>query len=228
MEHKVLAPLAVVALATIAPSPALAADDTQIWTQASVGLKLSDKWRLANEFVARFGDAANGLYEVENSTLVGYQVNDKVSAWAGYVHNPTYVGGDFVAMEHRLREQLVVDNVAKLGRASLGARLRMEQRWRDGVDGTAWRMRPYVKLSLPLGGKTAPTLNVTHEEFINLNNTSFQSVDGFDRMRNAVSMSMPLSKVLKAEVGYLNQYRFVRSAPDTMDHALTTAISFSF
>lgn len=228
MERRILAPLAVIALATTAPSPALAADDTQLWTQASVGVKLSDKWRLSNEFVARFGDTANGLYEVENSTLLGYQITDQVSAWAGYVHNPTYLEGDLTAKERRLREQIVVDNIAKVGKASIGARLRMEQRWREGIDGTAWRMRPYVKLGVPLGGKTAPTLNVTHENFINLNNTAFQSVDGFDRMRNAVSLSVPVSKVMKAEVGYLNQYRFVRAAPDLMEHALTAGVGFSF
>ena len=229
MNRAPLLPLAAVALVIAAPSPASAANDTQLWTTASVTMKLSDRLRLQDELVARFSDTLNGLYEVENSTLLGVQLNDKVSAWAGYVHNPSYVGGDFTVMEHRFREQLVFDNIAAIGKAKVGARLRMEQRWRDGFDGTGWRVRPYVKVAVPLGGAKAPTLNLAHEEFFNLNNnTLFQSVDGFDRMRNSASLSFPLTPQLKAEVGYLNQYKFVRAAPDTMDHALTAAVGFSF
>ena len=37
----------------------------------------------------------------------------------------------------------------------------MEERWRDGVDGTAYRLRPYVKFVLPFqdGKKTALVLS---------------------------------------------------------------------
>ena len=216
------------AFASLLPAPALARSDFQQWATASVSVKASDKIRISNELVARFSDDRNGLYEIENSLLLGYKLNDKVTAWAGYVHNPNYNSGDFTVMERRAREQLTFDNIAKLGKASLSARMRLEQRWRDGIDGTGWRVRPYVKLGVPLGGKTAPTLNLTNETFVNLNTTSFQSQDGLDRMRTAASLSFPLSSTLKAEAGYLNQHRFVRGGPDNDDHAITGSISLSF
>ena len=214
--------------AALAPAPALARSDFQQWATASVSIKASDSVRVQNELVARFSDDRNGLYEIENSLLVGFKLNDKVTAWAGYVHNPNYNAGDFTVMERRAREQLTFDNIAKLGKASLSARLRLEQRWRDHVDGTGWRVRPYLKLGVPLGGKSAPTLNLTSETFLNLNSVSFQSQDGLDRMRTAASLSVPLSKTLKLEGGYLNQHRFVRNGPDNDDHALTGTISLSF
>lgn len=209
-------------------APASAQDDFQQWLQLGAKVDLADKIVLQDEIVARFSDDRGGLYEIENSLLLGYKLSDKVTAWAGYVHNPNYAAGDFTVMERRAREQVTIDNFAKIGGASLSARLRLEQRWRDGVDGTAWRARPYVKLGVPLGGKAAPTLNLTAEPFINLNNTAFQGVDGLERVRSAASLSFPVSKALKIEAGYLNQHRFVRNGPDTDEHALTVSLGFSF
>lgn len=205
---------------------AAATDDSQVWTQASASVKLSEKWRLSGEVVGRFSDKRNGLYEIESTALVGYRLNKNVTIWGGYVHDPQYSGGDFTVMEHRAREQITFDNVGKVGSGKLGARLRMEQRWRDGIDGTGWRLRPYAKLSFPLHGKTA--LNLSNETFINLNKNSFQKRTGIDRMRNLVSISTPLGKRLSGEAGYLNQYGFVRNGTDTMDHVAYFALSASF
>jgi len=215
-----------VALATL-PAPAFA-DDFQQWATVSAKVDLSDKLVVSNELVARFSDDRNGLYEIENSLLLGYKFNKSVTASAGYVHDPNYNAGDFSVMERRAREQVTVDNFAKIGLASLSARMRLEQRWRDGIDGTGWRVRPYLKVGIPLGGKSAPNLNVTGEAFINLNNTSFQTKDGLERLRSAMSLSFPVSKSLKIEAGYLNQHRFVSNGPDTDDHVLTASLAFSF
>lgn len=221
-------PFFVPALAACAWASPVYADDFQQWVQLGAKVDLSDKLVLSDEIVARFSDDRGGLYEIENSLLLGYKLSKSVTAWAGYVHDPNYAAGDFTVMERRAREQVTVDNFAKIGAASLSARMRLEQRWRDGVDGTAWRARPYVKLGVPLGGKTAPTLNFTAESFINLNNTAFQSVDGLERLRSAASLSFPVSKAVKIEAGYLNQHRFVRGGPDTDDHALTASLGLSF
>ena len=216
------------AAALFVPSASWASDDAQAWTTASANVKLGDNWRLSEEVTARFSDDRQGLYEIEINTLLGYRVTDKVTIWAGYTHDPNYAGGDFTVMEHRAREQVTFDNLAKIGGATLSARLRLEQRWREGVDGTAWRVRPYAKLTLPIktGGKTA--LVLSHESFVDLNTTPFQTVDGEERMRNLIAISTPLAKNINAEIGYLNQYRFVPDAPDTMDHVASFSLSFSF
>ena len=202
-----------------------AADDSQVWTQASASAKLGEKWRLSGEVIGRFSDNRNGLYEVEATGLLGYRLTKNVTIWGGYVHDPQYLGGDFTVMERRAREQVTFDNVGKVGSGKLSARFRMEQRWRDGIDGTAWRLRPYLKLSVPLKGKTA--LNLSNETFVNLNKTSFQKQGGLDRMRNLVSISTPLGKTLTGEAGYMNQYGFVRGGGDTSDHVAYFAINLS-
>jgi hypothetical protein len=205
--------------------PAHAATDDQLWTTASASVKLSDHWRLSQELTARFSDNRNGLYEIESNTLLGYRLNKTVTLWAGYTHDPQYSGGDFTVMEHRAREQVTFDNIARIGGGKLSARVRVEQRWRENVDGTGWRLRPYLKYSLPIAGMTA--LNLSSEPFFNLNSTSFQRQTGLDRVRNLVTISTPLTRRLSGEVGYMNQHGFVRGGPDTSDHIAYFAVSLS-
>jgi hypothetical protein len=212
-------------IALLTSAPAWARSDEQLWTTAGVNVKLSPDWRLSEELVARFSDNRNGLYEIEATTMLGYRLNKTVTIAGGYVHNPQYAGGDFTVMEHRAREQVSFDNFAKLGSGKLSARMRLEQRWREGVDGTGWRARPYLKYSIPLKGKTA--FNVSNETFVNLNTTTFQKQDGIDRMRNLFSISTPLTKSLNGEAGYMNQYGFVRHGDDTVDHAAYFAVTLN-
>ena len=210
------------------PATAHASEDEQLWTATSATVKLSDHWRLQQEIVARFSNDRDGLYEIESNTLVGYKLNRQVTVWAGYTHDPQYAGGDFTVMEHRAREQVTIDNIVKLGPISVSARMRMEQRWREGIDGTAWRLRPYVKLSMPFkeGGKTA--LILSHESFIDLNKTNFQRVQGEERMRNLIAITTPLAKNVNAEIGYLHQHGFRPDADDSNDNVASLSLSFSF
>jgi hypothetical protein len=225
MTLKTTASFILFAAALALPGAASAKSDSQLWTTASATVKLSDRWRLSQEFTGRFSDNRNGLYEIESNTLLGYKLNKTVTLWAGYTHDPQYAGGDFTVMEHRAREQITFDNIAKIGTAKLSARIRTEQRWREGLDGTGWRLRPYAKLSVPLKGKVA--LNLSSEPFLNLNRTSFQGRTGLDRVRNLVAISAPLAKGLSGEVGYMNQHGFVRGGPDTSDNIAYFAVGLS-
>ena len=213
-------------VACFIPAVAWARSDSQIWTVAAASFKLSDRWRLSEEVVTRFSDNRNGLYEIEAATMVNYRLAKNVTIAAGYIHDPQYLGGDFTVMERRAREQITVDNVARIGPGRLSVRARLEQRWRDHTEGTGWRLRPYAKYSLPLAGKAS--VNLSHELFVNLNTTSFQRQDGVDRMRNLVSVSAPISARLSGEAGYMNQHGFVRGGPDTSDNIAYFALSASF
>ena len=213
------------ALAAVSTPAAAAKSDSQIWSTASATVKLSSRWRVQEELTGRFSDNRNGLYEIESNTLLGYRLNKVVTLWAGYTHDPQYSSGDFSVMEHRAREQVTFDGFAKLGPGKLSARIRTEQRWRDGIDGTGWRLRPYLKYALPIHGKVA--LNLSSEPFFNLNTTSFQKKSGLDRVRNLITISAPLSNRLTAEAGYMNQHGFVRGGPDTSDNIAYFAVALS-
>jgi hypothetical protein len=205
----------------------MAADDSQLWASTAATVKLSDSWRLSQDATIRFSDNRNGLYEVELNTLLGFVVAKGVTVWAGYTHDPNYSAGDFTVMEHRAREQVTFDKLAEIGGGKLSGRLRSEQRWREGMDGTGWRVRPFVKYSLPLhkGGKTA--FVVSAEAFVNLNTNAFQRSSGLDRTRSFVGLSAPLSRAISAEAGYLNQHSFVPHGPDNDDHVASISINLS-
>lgn len=210
--------------ALLTAHPAMASSDEQVWQTVSVSVALPDNFKVSSETVARTSNA-KGFYEIEQALLLGYKFDKHVTVWAGYVHNPTYLHGDFKVMEHRFRQQVNFDNVAQLGSVKLSGRVRLEQRWRDGEPGTAWRLRPTVKATLPFIGKTS--LAMTHESFVNLDTTVFQKVSGLERMRNSVTVVVPLDKKLSIEAGYLNQHGFVRGGPDTSDNALIVTLSAS-
>ena len=204
-------------VAAVASSqPASAASDSQAWTNAAVNVRLSDRWRLQEEMTWRFSDKRSGLYEIESNTLLGYRLNKVVTVWAGYTHDPQYSGGDFTVMEHRAREQVTFDSFADLGPGKLTGRVRLEERWRNHVEGTGWRVRPYLRYSLPVFGQTA--LNFSTEPFFNINATPFQKQSGIERVRNLVTVSTPLTKAISGEVGYMNQHGFVRGGPDSSDN----------
>jgi len=212
------------ALATAcAANPALA-DDTQAWGKLNATIVLAGPWRLNEELEVRSSDA-KGFYEAENSLLLGYKTG-KVTIASGYTHVPGYLHGTPVNMEHRIRSQITVDNFAMIGPVKLTGRMRVETRWRDGQTGTGWRLRPYLKASTPLHGKIM--LNLSSEPFVDLGRTSFQKVDGLERVRTQLSVSTPLNQRVSIELGYLDQHAFVRRGPDTDDHAAVIAFAASF
>lgn len=71
-------------------------------------------------------------------------------------------------------------------------------------------------------------LTLSNELFIDLNNSSFQTVDGLERMRNAVFVTVPVTKKVSIDFGYLNQHGFVPNGRDTSDNVLTAGLSASF
>lgn len=216
----------VLALPFVAASPAAANDDFQQWFTVSARVKLSDSLSLQNEINARFSEDRGGLYQLQDALLLGYKLDGKLTAWAGYVQSNEYHDGE-MQVERRLRQQLTLDNFASLGGASLSGRLRAEQRWRDEAAGTAWRIRPQLRATVPLGDKTAPSLVVSSEAFLNLNTTSFQATEGLDRLRSTAVISVPAGGGVRIEAGYLNQHRFVRGGADSREHALTATLALS-
>lgn len=205
----------------------MADDDSQQWLTLGARGEIAPRLQIQVESNARFSDDRGGLYQLQGIALLGYELGDGLTAWAGYVQSQEYSSGDLV-VERRARQQLTLDNFAKLGPASFSARLRTEQRWRDGVEDTAWRVRPFLRASIPLGSAASPSLVLSGEAFVNLSTSPFQAQEGLERTRAAAALSIPVAKGVRMDAGYLNQHRFVRGGADLDEHALTAALNFSF
>jgi len=178
------------------------ADDAQLWLDANARGPIAGHVELGVETTERFGSGNSGdLYESENIAMLGYRF-ERASLAAGYVRDVTYHGG-VAAIEQRARQDLSFDHLATLGPLQMGARLRVEERWRDGVGGTGIRLRPFVRLALPI----TPSLRLlaTHESFVNLGGGAGQH-GGYDRGRSFLGIGVPLIKHVSAEIGYLNQW----------------------
>ena len=213
-----------VAVGGLTAVPALA-NDTQAWSAATIQAGLGGPWRASSETILRTSDA-RGFYEIEENVMIGYKADPHTTLWLGYTQDPQYLHGTLTVPEHRIRQQISFDNFLQLGPVRFSGRMRLEERWRDRQLGTGWRLRPYVKATVPIHGKTA--LLITHESFIDLNTTGFQRTAGYDRWRSGVSLSTPLSKHVSVDLGYLNQHTFVRNGPDTDDHILNLGLTAAF
>jgi hypothetical protein len=218
--------LLVTALTAGVPGVAQARQDSQLWLGGSVNVKLGGKWRISQEGAVRFSDDRGGLYEAQSGTFLGYSLSPLATVAAGYVHNLRYTDGKVTATEHRVRAQVTVDKLLTIGNGSVTGRLRAEHRWREGVNASAWRLRPFVRYTVPILGKTK--LVLSNETFVNLDTTSYQVQPGVERMRNVVGVSVPLSSRFALDAGYLNQYFFVRRGDDQVDHAASLSLNANF
>ena len=205
----------------LAATPAIAAqEDEQAWFQVNTNIPLATDWRITAEQIARFSDRQDGLYQTELGGIVGYKLNKHVELGVGY----RWVGawnGNSNADESRVRQHIVVTYGAFFGR------LRVDERFSTRGNEIGFRIRPLLRYNRTIGTK-GWALFVSHESIILPNGTSWGQRRGYERMRNIVGATVPLSKKVSADVGYLNQYRFGRSgARDQMDHALTVQVTIN-
>ena len=187
----------------LAALPSVAeADDGQVWLSANARGPIAGRVELGVEAIERFGrDGEGGLYESENVAMLGFRF-DRATLAAGYVRDIAYHGAG-ATIEQRARQDFSVDHLATIGGLVIGARLRAEERWRDGSSGTGVRIRPFVRLTLPVTGKL--NLLASHESFVNLGGGAGQR-GGYDRARDFFGVGVPMTKRVRVEIGYLNQW----------------------
>jgi len=187
----------------LAALPSVAeADDGQVWLSANARGPIAGRVELGVEAIERFGrDGEGGLYESENVAMLGFRF-DRATLAAGYVRDIAYHGAG-ATIEQRARQDFSVDHLATIGGLVIGARLRAEERWRDGSSGTGVRIRPFVRLTLPVTGKL--NLLASHESFVNLGGGAGQR-GGYDRARDFLGVGVPMTKRVRVEIGYLNQW----------------------
>jgi hypothetical protein len=215
------------AAVVLMPTPALAGDDAELWLRASATADLSERWQLGLESILRFSAEADGLYEGEFGGTLGYELQSGLTLAAGYLRVPTYSRSGVVRKENRFRQQLSFA-VAAMGKSKLSGRLRIEERLIGTGGDMGVRLRPGIGLSIPLRSGASIALVASHESFVNLNSTDWGQDAGYDRMRNFLGVSAPVSKRLTIEGGYLNQFSFRKGAQDIQDHVASASMSYRF
>lgn len=87
------------------------------------------------------------------------------------------------------------------------------------------RVRQQMRLTAPLTGKVRAV--VWSEAFIALDDTKWGQRSGLDRWRNFAGVSVPLSKAVSVEPGYLNQW-VGRTRADLVQHNGSITLSARF
>ena len=213
----------IVTILLLAPAPALAQQqDEQLWFQTNGSVELGDHEKVTIEAIGRFSDKADGFSHAEAGLLYTRKLSSGVELSFGYRHVADWSQGVTLPNEERLRQMVLVP----LG-SGFNVRLRAEERFHSSGGEVGFRLRPRLGYEMPLGSGGLK-LFATQEHFINVNTTGWGQASGYERMRNAVGVSVPLGGKLRGEVGYLNQYRFGRAGRrDQMDHALTFTLNFN-
>jgi uncharacterized protein DUF2490 len=215
------APLLLVA----APAAAGPRDDFQVWTILNASGTIEGRWLAQGDANIRFGGEGTRLYQRTIRGALGYKLGKKASIYAGYANVLNYVDGGPNRSEHRLFQQLSLD-LGRAGGGSLTGRTRLEERFMEGGDDIGLRLRQQLRYARPLDGDLS--IFVSAEGFVALNDTDWGARAGFERLRSAAGLRHPVAARVSGELGYLNQYTRRRNGRDTMDHAMTVALSLSF
>jgi hypothetical protein len=196
--------------------------DHQLWLQTNGSVEVGAREKVTLEGIGRFSDRAEGFSHAEFGVLFTHKTETGVELSLGYRHVEDWNRGQSLPNEERLRQMVLVP----LG-SGFSGRFRLEQRFNSSGGGVGVRLRPRLGFESPLGSGDAK-LFATQEHFVNFNDTGWGQRGGYERMRNAAGVSLPLGGKLRGEIGYLNQYRFGRDGRrDQMDHVASFTLSFN-
>jgi len=160
---------------------------------------------------------------------LGYALSERVTAHVGYaciVSDPVR-RDDF--LEHRAWQQ-VLWNVPVEG-FTLQSRTRLEQRFLEDESETGWRLREFVKATLPLTDDRRLFVSVWDEGFWDLCDTDWGQRTGFRQNRAFAGLGwfFDEQRSKSVEVGYLNQWLDRPAAvEDRMNHILSLNVFMVF
>lgn len=224
MPHFITYFVACTALLAAAPAVVAADEDPNIWLAQTANIELDDNFVLGLEAQERFTNDASRLGQFLFRPSVGYKLDKTTTVHLGYAYVYTDPQNGTPTNEHRAYQQLSF-RVAGDGKGvTVTGRTRFEQRFLEEVDGTALRVRQQIRLTAPLSKKVRAV--AWTEAFVGLNQTRFQR-DGLGLWRNFAGVSVPVSKKLTLEPGYLNQY-VRRTGTDRIDHVANLTLSAAF
>ena len=215
---------AVLMLGLAAPVPAQTVTDGRVWTgfaaQGSTGTGSAGRWFVDSQFRLR-----DGVETVDLVSLRGTLARDLPSGFSvggGYGLAAGFPSGGGTQVEHRLHQQLVWS--PRLAAGSLALRARFEERFLDGDDRAALRVRQAVRFTRPLSASGRLSLVIADEVMAHLGTTS-RVRRGFDQHRVFAGIRRSVTPRTAIEIGYVNQYLRTSGTSSRMSHVLQAGLS---
>ena len=168
--------------------------------------QFNEKWNWHHEVQYRNYDAIGDLEQLLLRTGIGYNLSDSNSnilLGYGFITSENYVNSeDKVSVnEHRIYQQFIAKQ--QIGSVKLSHRYRFEQRFVE--EDFRMRFRYFLSLNIPLSKKEDANLN---KWYLSSYNEIFLNTESsiFDRNRLYGGLGYRLSKNVKFELGYMNQF----------------------
>lgn len=204
-------------------------EDFQAWllTTATGPTQLSDDLRWYVEVQPRVGRDMEHIERLLLRTALTYRFAGGWSLWAGYAWTPTFHNAGYknvFEQEHRVWSQ--AQHEEKYDLASDMLRIRLEQRFIDGVGSVSNRLRILYRLSSNDPIVLGTRLTGYNELFLNLNETSGPR-SGFDRNRLFLGPYWT-DGMVRIEAGYINEFSDRKGLANRIIHALLMSVGFTF
>lgn len=193
------------------------------WILYFGNMKIKSDWNWHNEVQYRNYNAIGDLEQLLIRTGIGYNLtenNNNVLLGYGYILSQNYIDGtdDKVDVnEHRIYQQFITRQ--KIGIVGVQHRYRFEQRFVESD--FKMRFRYFLSLTVPLNKKEMTDQTVYfsayNEIFLNTSDNIF------DRNRLYGGFGYKLSKTVRLELGYMNQF-FSKGGRDQIN--MITFINF--
>lgn len=193
------------------------------WILYFGNMKIKSDWNWHNEVQYRNYNAIGDLEQLLIRTGIGYNLtenNNNLLLGYGYILSQNYIDGtdDKVDVnEHRIYQQFITRQ--KIGIVGVQHRYRFEQRFVESD--FKMRFRYFLSLTVPLNKKEMTDQTVYfsayNEIFLNTSDNIF------DRNRLYGGFGYKLSKTVRLELGYMNQF-FSKGGRDQIN--MITFINF--
>lgn len=182
-------------------------------------------WRWSLEAFVRSRDGVDAVDSAAVRPIISYMITPHSTAGAGYALGQSFPAAGGTVLEQRVFGQYIWTRPMAGG--SLALRTRVEARFIEGNSGPLARLRQQVRVVRPLTRGSRLSIVGSDELLVHLNTTS-RNARGVDQNRLFVGIAHALTRALRVEVGYLNQFIPGHGGPNRMNHVLSGALSASF
>ncbi len=179
-----------------------------VWTSSLTNIRFDDSWmgtfmvepRVVFDTSTPERDGKVRQLLVLGS--VGYALSEYITVAQGYANLPSY---NPKRIEHRAFQDIIGRHVSERWRFI--ERIRLEERFLEGVRGVSLRGRFLARAQHPLPFSPSLAGVVSEELFLNFTEpASHGPQSGFDQNRFFVGINVPLDADISFELGYMNLF----------------------
>jgi hypothetical protein len=217
----------IVVLIAAVPASGQVITDGRVWTGVGFQGRLAERspWRWSLESQVRTRDGVDAVDVWLIRFWLGRDLTSRTNLAGGYANSTTFPVLGEALNEHRAFQQVVW--TGRAGTASIAVRTRFEERFSEGNNSVAFRLREQVRYTRPFATHPRFTLVGWDEFSVHVNETD-RYARGFDQNRAFAGISRTITARLRVEIGYLNQYINGHGVSDRMNHILYAVVNTTF